>query len=366
MCLFSKHSEKQSIEGVNDSNINMAGGDINNIVTYEGVQYPELRQIVTDIVRSEMFQLSRQANVSINNLAIRYEQRLIEKLADINQRVNLEQFAQPGIQIVLRDSLKQYVKSASEDDLNEQIDMLIDRLHTEENVMKSIIEESIITLPKLSKPSVALLAAMHLRDLMVQGNTLIVISSFANHQRIYSYLKDIRDIDIAYLRQLSCCYIFSGLKAYVKLENLILDAYNFMFRHCGKIGDLENIVKSNPFLSYENGNKCALFKYKEIELMPSFPNKNFLNNELKRVNEEDKIAPLSDYFSKCTPFTEDEVRNFVVDIAPNYKYAFETLNRGDVVSMKITPLGAYIGQKFIIKQLGVNCPDIYESFKLDE
>ena len=364
MCIFWK--DRQKITDINDSDINQAGRDNNIVVINQGIQYSDLRQIVTDIVRSEMFQLSSQARETIKELAIQYEKKLSEKLVDIHEDDSIKQFGRPDIQFVLRDSLKQYVKDANDENLEDQIDMLIDRLHVDnENVMKSIIEEAIITLPKLSKSAVALLAAMRLRDLTMEGDSLAVFAHFSGTQKIYKYIQDIKPIEVAYLRQLNCCNSFSDLKQYNLLENIIFGQYDLLFRHYGKIEDFDNIVKENTFLSIENyKNKYALFKYKDRELMSCFPNTTILQTELEKINETDKIQPLLDFFSKCPLFTSEEIRNLMIDIAPDFKYAFETLNRKDVQSLKITPLGAYIGQKYIIKQLGVSCPEIYESFEL--
>ena len=353
--------EKQSIQDLIDSNVNQAGRDININV---GVQYNDLRQMVQDIVRAEMFQSNQVFRQTLEARALEYDAKVVEKITEEQDATLIDKFARPDIQFAMRDSVKQFVRSGSQEDLEEQVDMLIDRLKVGEgSVMQSVIEEAINILPRLSRPAVALLASIRFRSLVIQGNSFSILSLIHRNAKMYKELCELKPIDLAYLRQLNCCMRLSGLLEYNSFESTLAEQYNMFFRHYGAPEDYGRIMVEHPELKIDFDGTSFLIIYKDKSLIPLHPNFVVLERELKEIGRFDQYEAISAYVNSCPKFTEQEVRDFVINESSDWEYAFENLDRNDVRELELTPLGAYIGQKYLKKLQDIQYPDINESFK---
>lgn len=355
MCL-SFTPPQQKIEGTKDSTVNQAGGDL---TINQGIQYPELRQVVTDIVKSEMFQLSQKAEETKMERAMEYERRLTEQLASNTNSTLIPQFQRPDIQFAMRDSLKEFIKKGSAESLEEQVEMLIERLTVDENsVMRSVIEEAIVTLSRLSKPAVALLASMRLRDLVLNCDTSGLIENFRSRRSMYGLLEHVTQLDIAYLRQLNCCQILTGLKQYISYENMLISKYDMLFRHYGSEDEMRRMLSEYDLAELRLKGQQLFIPYKQYGIICNCPRLSLVEGPLKQQGNEELFERLRNVVNSRTKWTADEVRTFILNEVPEFRFAFDVLNQEDVQDLKITPLGAYIGQKFLKRTINMNCPEI--------
>ena len=357
---FQIGKEKQTIQDIVNSNVNQAGRDININV---GVQYSDLRQMVLDVVRAEMFQSNQVFRQTLEARALEYEAKVVGKISDEQDVALIDKFARPDIQFAMRDSVKQFVRSGSQEDLEEQVDMLIDRLKVgEDSVMQSVIEEAINILPRLSKPAVALLASMRLRTMTMNGNCFSLLTALRVTGAICKELDGLKPIDISYLRQRNCCIPTSGYKKYNSYEEILVKKYDMFFRHYGESSNYEKIMSEHPELNIKINNLAFFIPYNSKYIIPSLHRLSMLENELKCLGVTDRYDLISAYVNSCPKFNEQEVWDFVINESPDWKFGFEVLDRDDVRELEITPLGAYIGQKFLKKLTKGNYPDIDESF----
>lgn len=363
MCLnFLK--KKQKIKDIQDSTINQVAGDL-KIVNNNGIQPDNLRQLVYEMVNSRLFELGISSKQRINERGKEYGESLLSGLSVPENEPLLQKFEDPKMWYVLRDSLEQYVRSGSQQDLEDQVAMLIDRLKVDEHaVERAVIEEAIVTLPKLSKPSVALLAAMRLRELVLNGSIFNILVGFHRQAKMYHELEGLTPVDVAYLRQKNCCMTFTSMKQYVSLEKLLLINYDLLFRHYGKPEDFESIMHEHPELDVVIDNQSLLVNYKNKYLFPQITQTMEVERLLPKEISEERRKAILDYMNNCPPFSEEEVRAFIVGVWPEWKYAFDIMDRENVQNMIITPLGAYIGQRFLEKNSGLTFPKFIESFNM--
>lgn len=361
MC-FKFLKKKQNIKDIQNSTVNQAIGDL-TIVNNNGIQLDYLRQLVYEMVNSRLFELGISSKLCINERGQEYGESLLSGLSSPENLTLLQKFKDPKMWYVLRDSLEQYIRSGSQQDLEDQVAMLIDRLKVDEHaVERAVIEEAIVTLPKLSKPSVALLAAMRLRELALNGSIFDILVGFHRQSKIYHELEGLSPVDIAYLRQKNCCMTFTTLEQYVTLEKLLLINYDLLFRHYGKPEDFESIMHDHPELDVVIDNQSLLVNYKNKYLFPQITQSMEMGKILPKDISEERRKAIFDYMSSCPPFNEEEVRAFVGGEWPDWKSAFEIMDRENVQNMIITPLGAYIGQRFLEKESAVNIPKFIDSF----
>lgn len=363
MC-FKFLRKKQNIKDIQNSTVNQTAGDL-TIVNNNGIQPDNLRQLVYEMVNSRLFELGISSKQCINKRGQEYGESLLSGLSSPENEPLLQKFEDPKMWYVLRDSLEQYIRSGSQQDLEDQVAMLIDRLKVDEHaVERAVIEEAIVTLPKLSKPSVVLLAAMRLRELALNGSIFNILAGFHRQAKIYHELEGLIPVDIAYLRQKNCCMTFTSMKQYVSLEKLLLINYDLLFRHYGKPEDFESILHDHPELDVVIDNQSLLVNYKNKCLFPQITQSMEVDKLLPMGISKERRKAILDYMNSCPPFSEEEVKAFVVGEWPEWKLAFDIMDRENVQNMVITPLGAYIGQRFLEKKSGVTIPKFIESFNM--
>lgn len=355
---------KQKIKDVENSTINQAAGDL-TIVNNNGIQPDDLRQLVYEMVNSRLFELGISSNQFQKERGREYGEALLSGLSSPENMPLLHKFEDPKMWYILRDSLEQYVRSGSQQDLEDQIAMLIDRLKVDEHtVERAVIEEAIITLPKLSRPSVALLAAMRMRDLLLTGDTIKIILGFHQYAKVYHELERISPVDIAYLRQKNCCMTFTDDKQYISLEQILLKQYDLFFRHYGNPTHLNDILHDHPELVIVIHGQNFFINYKDKFLVPHISQTRQMSEFLIKEYGEKREKAIMDCLNNCPQFSEQEVRDFIIGEWPEWRFAFDIMNRESVQNLVITPLGAYIGQRFFEKISSVTLPKFIDSFNM--
>jgi hypothetical protein len=115
---------------------------------------------------------------------------------------------------------------------------------------------------------------------------------------------------------------------------------------------------------YANGdlNKAnvilSLFGYiKDNKSLETIPRQQSINGHVYSIiNQDDINSIISDYKSYTRAFTEDEIKNYFIDIDNNWQYVFQLFNQNHIQNLRLTPVGVFIGIRQLSKICGEPIP----------
>ena len=359
---FWKKKNKQSAENIQNSTLNQVNG---NQTIYNGMPYHDLKELIHDVVESDLMRLGIKARQTAEARTDEYQEAVVDKMGSEELQPMMDKFERPDVQFTLHSSLIQYIKSGEETTKEDMVDMLIDRLKADNNtVEKSVIDEAIVTLPRLSKAAVAFLSILCFRSLTVNGDSFSVIARFSILGNIVEPLKDLTPLDIAYLRQLNCCANIGTLSHFLTYEELLLKMYDYMLRDFGPIDKVDEIFKEYPELPFKVGHKTLFFvDGLSNTLLINLPNKDRMESLLTENGCADKIDVVRNYIETRPVFTTEKVSSLVASHHEGWKYALEVMRRDSVKKLELTPLGMYIAKRNLKKIAYMGTPGLQDLFK---
>ena len=90
---------KQEASNISNSNLQQANGNIYNL----GFSYSDVKEICRDVIRQEFQIVTKDAVDKLNKLIEEFQNRLIERIAEINNQEAIGKFKEPRYQFVLHD-----------------------------------------------------------------------------------------------------------------------------------------------------------------------------------------------------------------------------------------------------------------------
>lgn len=363
--------DKQEVKHIDNSEVNQAGRDL---IINQGLQASDVIAIVKSVVASEIAKYAQKAEDKAVERLKRFSDDLVgnlaEKVAD-----QLDRFNEPSVQFAVREAALGYVKSGSEADENNLIDLMIERVKVEEHSTKQkLIDQAIQIIPTLSAESLALLTLLAFRQLTFRGNKQEYLKWISSINGVVNDVTKVRSLDVEYLAQAGCATGMSGLRAYIPWEETSLKNADLFFRHLAPLDDvnvfLANInvqpmVNNKGFTTLSSGqeaqNLIVLLAHCFIEPPEMKVGFNVVNsgtvNEVIQKLGLDSVTP---HFQKLKdaskPFTNAEVRNFYENLNPNWGKVIDLLNSERLLSFQLTPVGVYIGSRQLAHLSGREIP----------
>ena len=218
----------QDASSINNSNVNQAGGDIN---INNGLQIADIIPLVDALVKSKLEEYSLQAYITAKERANSFGKRLVE---EVTQKVldHINRFNEPAIQYSTRRAALGYIKSGDKKEGEELIDLLIERIRSEEHsTIQNIIDQAIEILPSLSRNAISLLILMAYRGLSLNGPRDKYMGWLRSVDQVLEGCDKITPIDIAYLQQANCTFGIGGVFPNERFESQLLKSADLFFRH---------------------------------------------------------------------------------------------------------------------------------------
>ena len=184
---------KQTISNVDNSSIQQAQRDIHNTIL---VGDNILKEIIREVVRSELNIVTKDAYEKFNQLIEEFRNRLADEISKLQNSQDLvNKFKEPKYQFILHDTIKEYAQSNDETLKEDLIDILIDRLQVNDNsVLQFVIDNAILILPKLTLQASQLLGAMYLRFLKENCTANFMRGRLNSYATIYGNLDKITNL----------------------------------------------------------------------------------------------------------------------------------------------------------------------------
>lgn len=339
----------QKIESVNQSTIVQAKGDIN----FNGITAETAMEICKYVVKAELAIYTQDARVEAEKRLYDISEKTIGRITSLKEDL-LHRFKEPAIQMALNETFKNYITSGDEDLGENLIDLLIERLNTQERTTEqSIIDEARNIIPKLSSNTVSLLAIMVFSKLIFPYNRKQYDDLILKLAPLAERLKDINSLDIAHLKQVGCGYGISAFHVTESLEKLLLSDYDLFFRSNISLDELNAVFQK--YLQLINVYPLTNLSYimsmfvGEQNFSFNIPSTKSVTEALHQANKDQLIPLFEDLKNKATPFTEDEVRNYHVQKDARWQYAFDVFKKDQITTFQLNPVGVYIGIKQLTK-----------------
>ena len=336
---------------------------------YSGVQISDVVPIVHGLVKAEMEVYQQIAETKVrsrfDDFTKSLESQIEAKVAD-----KVDKFSEPGMQYAAKEATLGYIKSGETEQKDSLIDLLIERITTEERSSEQLlIDEAIQILPKLSSTCVALLTLMTYSKLKFIGKKSVLDSGIRKMNPIIDNVYNGRNIDLEYLVQSRCAFLVGivqreeGWWIQNNRENYPLlfshidnqDAAKRFLEKYGINRHADKIDFPNNITVQEIGNFLYCFDLlPENKIIPSFltlDKYDELSPQLKPFAKEDIFSLLD----SRTPMDDEEIISYYSNVNPRWIEAINLLEE-KISHYELTLVGKYIGVRQLTKLLDAPVP----------
>lgn len=348
----------QEISNANNSLIQQANGDINNY----GLGYNDVKDICHDVVRQELSIVTKEA-VDVFHREIRnFEDRFVERLEKLETPQITGKLATPKLQFILHDTIKEYAKSDIIDTKEELVDLMIERLKVDDpSTEQHLIDESIKTIPNLSLPQSYFLGALTLRKLIKRGPISSINNILKNRAVLYKYLNNISGLDIHYLKLVNCCADIPMTRYYIPLLDNMKEDYDLLFRHSITEDAFNAFLLNHTDLSTALKSPIIIKNAKKNEIRPAISSVRYIKQT--RLVNEDILPEIEQLFNLFTPFSKEEIKEYLVSLHPDWQKAIDNIDREEITHIDLTPVGTYIGRRIVKKTINEDILSLKEFYK---
>ncbi len=339
--MLNKDQEQNVAEG---STAFQAGGNI----TITGLTYAEVRDVALDVFKANFYELAGVAKEIAKDRAEEITEAFLSKLQQENP-AGFEKSDDPDFQYALFTVQKEYARNGDKELGDLLVDLLVDRSKQEQrDILQIVLNESLITAPKLTESQLAALAVIFLFKYTQNFGV-------GNHQMLADYLdKHVAPFTSKLVKNIAC---------YQHLE----------FSGSGAIGIGESSLEAILGITYQ-GQFLKGFEEKEItdrgvsigldqrffipclndqsKLQVCANSKELLDKafEERTISAEDrtKINALFDEGK----MNDSEIKDKCIEIRPYMSSLFGTWSESAMKNFTLTSVGIAIGHANIKRLVG--------------
>ena len=209
----------------------LAFGNINSNITQvniDGLSKEEVQQLCLELINTQMVRLRADAAEVFKRQVNEFVELFYQRLAEIAGRHDvLSKLKTPAVQFALDESLLIYAKHPSLEEKELQVELLIDKIQTDDNTTKGIIIDAArVELCNLTNAQISLLAFLVICGL--KYNIKDEDRLFAFFRNIGTLLNDIfttKRVDFAYLQNTNCLHRISFVDNADFIETNMFESY---------------------------------------------------------------------------------------------------------------------------------------------
>jgi len=363
--------DKQEVSHLENAIANQAGRDL---IINQGLNAVDVIAIVKSVVASELAIYAQKAEGKAEERLKKFSDDLVEQLAE---RVadQLDRFNEPSVQFAVREAALGYVRSGSETDEDNLIDLMIERVKVEEHSTKQkLIDQAIRIVPTLSSQTLSILSLLAFRQLTFRGNRQEYLKWLNSVNSVVNEISTVGALDIEYLVQAGCVTGLPGLSFHKQWEESCLISADLFYRHPAPEEAINSFLASigihktiddkgyttDP--SVTNPKDLILFLITCLIVPPGMKvgfnvvNTGTVTEVLQKQGLNSIMLQFQQLKERATPFTKNEVRQFFEGLNPNWGKVIELLNSDQVLSFKLTPVGSYVGSRQLSRLSGRDIP----------
>lgn len=197
-------------------------------VNVNGLSKDDVQKLCLRLINEQMVSLREDAAKVFKSQIDEFVELLYQRLAEISESYDvLNRMKTPAVQFALDESLLIYAKHPSMEEKELQVELLIDKIQTDDNTTKGIIIDAArIELCNLTNAQVSLLAFLVICGLKNDNEDKDGL--FAFFQKLGMLLNDILQmerVDYAYLQNTNCLHRISFIDKAEFIEKTLFDSY---------------------------------------------------------------------------------------------------------------------------------------------
>ena len=324
-----------------------------------GMSCEEVLRLVHELLKPELALYKQEAEKKalerVDVMSKKLLDRLIQVADDVRQR-----FQEPAIQFAVDETMKEYIRSGKEELSDDLIDLMIERLKVEEHSTKqALIDDARHILPKLPASAVAILAMLAFAKLILIRPRTQFIDCLKKLSPLLGQLRDLRSLDVAYLEQVRCGQNLSVIMSNSSFVKMMRKQYDALFTHPITFDTFNRVLtehRLNVGVDVQaNVAATSLFAIQGGLLQYNFSIKAD-NSFIGGLYKDHAIACFEALRPHLEPCTDNEIRQFFLDIDPNWQCVFDLFERRDIQSFRASPVGIYIGTRKLTRLLGEEIP----------
>lgn len=341
--MLNKDQSQTASEG---STAIQAGGNVT--VNKVGLSYSEVRDVALDVFRANFYELAGAAKETARARAEEITEDFLKKLVEENP-TGLGKSEDPDFQHALFTVQKEYARCGDKELGDLLVDLLVDRSKQDQrNILQIVLNESLITAPKLTEKHLASLAVIFLFKYTQHngiGNHELLGQHLDRHVLPFSSKLANNDSSYQHLEFSGCGSIGMGQ---VSLERIFGTTYQGLFFK----GFDEAELHSREIKVGRDQRFFVPCLNEPTKLQVGALNKEQLENGLKAASisadDQQKIVALFD----LGKMSDEEIKQKTISIRPYMSDVYSAWAASSMKSFTLTSVGMAIGHANIKRLVG--------------
>lgn len=328
--------EKMKQESGDNSENVQIGGNVNI-----GVTAAEARQIAIDVFKANFYTFSEKAAKKAleraEELTDEFIAKFYVKIPELESKLQ-----EPSVQSSMFNTQKEYAKSGDSELKEQLLNILIERINSEERSLKQIVLDEVLTiLPKLTKEQINVMTLIF-SAVYINHNTIVNIPTFIEfiENRILVFYPNTPPSYSFYthLQFTGCCTILSEGSSYKPLEQIFKVRYKALISK----GFTEEEL-NQEFRDDKNRLAPLLMKCFQNPIALQF---NPLNDEVfnSKIDELDlgEIGKKALNFQNKNLLNDQEIKEFMIKCNPRIEKLLTDWKEKDFKTIRPTSVGLAI------------------------
>lgn len=243
-------SNMEQESGDNSTNLQVGG---NYTV---GISATEARQISIDVFKANFYEFSESASKKALERAVEITDEFISKFYSHFDHLE-NKLQEPSVQSSVFNAQREYAKTGDIELKEQLINLLIQRINSDERSLKQIVlDEAILLIPKLTKDQINLLSLIFSIIYLNHWDivSLSTFNDYINNKLIIFYPKEETSYSFfTHLQYTGCCALLPEGSSYKPLHEIFQSRYKALFIKGFTNGQLldefnEDLPKLNPLI----------------------------------------------------------------------------------------------------------------------
>ena len=209
----------------------LAFGNINSNITQvniDGLSKEEVQQLCLELINEQMAQLRADAAEMFKSQVNEFVELFYQRLAEIaGSHDVLNKLKTPAVQFALDETLLIYAKHPTLEEKELQVELLIDKIQTDDNTTKGIIIDAArIELCNLTNAQISMLAFLVISGLKYDiKDKDRLFAFFRNNGALLNDIYTMERVDFAYLQNTNCLHRISFVNNADFIEKNLFNSY---------------------------------------------------------------------------------------------------------------------------------------------
>lgn len=352
--------DKQKASHLDNSIVNQVKGDM---IINQGLTVSDVIAIVKATVASEIAICSSNAEIEAEKRLQKFSDDLVEEIVKkVSDKLN--RFNEPALQFAVREAALGYVKSGSDLDEANLLDLMIERIKVQEfSTKQKLIDQAIKIVPTLSNNCLTLLSLLGFKKLFFTGCKEDFDNWFKSVNHIIDSLPDVTLLDVGYLQQAGCISGIVGLTSAGDYIDFLLEKCDFAFRHPVPESITEKFKNKYGLIYDSHGHLCSyneqlgpfepfITKYLGLgnnvkEIVVDWSSLKGIKDILNRNKLDYLVDDIQEMYDSSVLFSRDEVKSYLKSLNPRWSYVLDLFSRKDIKSYTLTAVGYYIASRVL-------------------